>query len=866
MATLQSILEEFNIGVVEQVAMPARQAVYRPVPTTLDARVRERLQQQYPAGLYQHQALAIEHLLTGADVCLETSTSSGKSAVFSAYAAHQLLQNPGGLVLAMYPTKGLLSDQLQKWEAFAQTMGITVGRIDGPVHASQRKAILASADVLLMTPDVVHAWLLGKSAEHMQHLRRISLVVVDEAHMYSGVFGSNMAFMMRRLLVHVPQAQVITATATISDTGAFVEALTGRTATIVGKDAEGQPAPTKHVYLADRDVKLTTEGMAELVRELARSYDGKFIAFVDSRKSAEIVAARAHQIDRRINHQQATDDGWGSDDDAAGDATPALQTRTVDAVAATTTSDAEIELGIEDVVVTYRAGYEHEDREAIQQALSSGTLRGVVSTSALELGVDIGEIDLVVLLNTPPSLKSFWQRFGRAGRRNKAGECLIIDTRGSITCEGLEAYLSRPAESNYLYLDNRYIQYTHALCASVEVDDSLHAMERWNDVCGVPQSFIGMLRNEINETDSIDDELFSLKQLGQGDYHQAFSMRSGAEEQFTIVNSVRKFQLGTMACSQVLREAYPGGIYYHRATPYLVKYISHRSKQIVVQKTRHYTSTPKHNAMVFPKYETASDMLASDAGFVIECDIQVSERVTGCTVHKGSRREEVVYGAGDYRRQPQMSRYIRSSGVLWHFNNVSEGAEEAAGMILETYVNDALIHGGDVALGRFHAKYAPTGGGECTGFCIYDSVNGGLRLTHGLYERFGDIVERTLMRHAGSASPAAQAALETLADNVRQMRTKQLATSSVVASQSDDEWIDVVCAGERAMFVNGSNSEEVRIQKWAYTKNGLVYTVSHDADAVRTIKGSFIAPLAAVTRTLRYNTETGDIEDQRQAA
>lgn len=878
LATLQSILAGFNINLAEQYSMPEKHASYRPVPTMLDARVQERLREQYPAGMYQHQALALEHLLTGADLCLETSTSSGKSAVFTAYATHRLMQQRGGLVLAMYPTKGLLSDQLQKWESFATSMGITVGRIDGAVAQQQRSSVLANADVVLMTPDVVHAWLLGKSTEHLDQLRRISLVIIDEAHMYSGAFGSNMAFLMRRLLVHIPSPQVITATATISDTNAFVEALTGRSATVIGRAHEGQPSPPKHIYLADSSVKMSTEVMAGLVRELARSFDGKFIVFVDSRKSAEIVASHAHQIDRRLKRQQQTrDDGWGSDDEEADDVDHSHNLDMDESLAGTEleeaeaitgevdrTDSAELALGIEDVVVTYRAGYGDEDREAIQQALSSGSLRGVVSTSALELGVDIGEIDLVVLLNTPPSLKSFWQRFGRAGRRNNAGECLIFDTLGTITSEGLETYLSRPAENNYIYLDNRYIQYTHVLCASVEAEDRVRAIDRWSNVGGVPQRFIEMLRNEFNETDRIDDELFTLKQLGEGEYHRTFSIRSGAEEQFTIKMAQGNYQLGTIAWSQVLREAYPGGIYYHKNSPYLVKFVSHRTNEIVVQKTSRYRSTPKSNAMVFPNYQTASEVYASESGFVIECDIQVSERVTGCTVHQGSRRKDVVYGTGEYRRQRTLSRYIRSTGVLWQFSNVIDGAEEAARLIMGTYINDAQIHSGDIALGKFHAKNTPTGGEECSGYCIYDSVNGGLRLTHKLYEHFGAIVEKALAQHAGSASPAAYAALEKLVDNMRLVRKQALQSGPLVSSQTDDEWIDVVCKGEIAMFVNGSTSEEVRILNWAYTKNGLVYTVPVEgSDAMRTVKGSAIVPLAGTSRTLRYNTETGEREEQQ---
>ena len=121
-------------------------------------------------------------------------------------------------------------------------------------------------------------------------------------------------------------------------------------------------------------------------------------------------------------------------------------------------------------ILPYRAGYESDDREQIQQALESGELAGVVSTSAMELGLDIGAIDLTVLLSVPASVKAFWQRLGRAGR-TRAGVCLLIDTQDALanSPSGLATYMRRPPEPNWLYLENRYIQYANALCAAAEL-------------------------------------------------------------------------------------------------------------------------------------------------------------------------------------------------------------------------------------------------------------------------------------------------------------------------------------------------------------------------------------------------------------
>ena len=143
----------------------------------------------------------------------------------------------------------------------------------------------------------------------------------------------------------------------------------------------------------------------------------------------------------------------------------------------------------------YRAGYEEEDRRQIQTALEKGELRGVVATSGLELGIDIGEISTVVLLGTPPSTQAFRQRFGRVGRRNP-GVCVMVDTKGIVSSlnGGLEEYLAKTPEKGWLYLDNRYIQYTNALCATAEI-----ASARFPDgsFATLPPNFIKLVKNEL---------------------------------------------------------------------------------------------------------------------------------------------------------------------------------------------------------------------------------------------------------------------------------------------------------------------------------------------------------------------------------
>ena len=180
--------------VTDEAEFAARPASCLPVPAVLHRKVCALVRRLAPAGLYAHQARAIEAVLAGDDVCLSTSTASGKSLVFIAAAAHMLLADPAARILALYPAKALIQDQREKWQALLGPLRLTTAFIDGSIRPpAARLPILASNRVVLMTPDVAHAWLLGSLARPQvrSFLTSLRLLVLDEAHVYEGVFGTN---------------------------------------------------------------------------------------------------------------------------------------------------------------------------------------------------------------------------------------------------------------------------------------------------------------------------------------------------------------------------------------------------------------------------------------------------------------------------------------------------------------------------------------------------------------------------------------------------------------------------------------------------------------------------------------------------
>jgi DEAD/DEAH box helicase domain-containing protein len=239
--TVATVATQSGFQIVEQVALPERRPSYLPVPESLHATVREFLESLYRRGLYSHQAEAVTAGLRGDDVCLATSTASGKSLVFMSVAADILLREERAAVLALYPARALIQDQLEKWRNLMGRLGLSLGFIDGGVAVDSRAAILRASRVVLMTPDVAHAWLLRTVGERdtARFLDRLKLIVLDEAHVYDGVFGTNMAYFLRRLQVVAAPFRIISSTATVGKPDEFLAQLTGRAPTAFGQGDDG---------------------------------------------------------------------------------------------------------------------------------------------------------------------------------------------------------------------------------------------------------------------------------------------------------------------------------------------------------------------------------------------------------------------------------------------------------------------------------------------------------------------------------------------------------------------------------------------------------------------------------------------------
>lgn len=287
------VIREFNCDVTESVTLPARPAAFAPIPTALQSDLQDRLASQYPNGLYRHQAIGVERALAGESLCVTTPTASGKTMIFTTAAISTLLRKPGSVVLALYPAKALIHDQERKWRDAAEGTGLSTAIIHGGVERAERDRLLESCRIVLMTPDVLHAWLLANldSSAIKRFLGALSLVILDEAHIYDGVFGTNMAYLLRRLRAASGVAQFLASSATIGDPVGFLTRLSGITPTLIGAPEDGTANSEKEVILARLPARKSSQMIQTLIGQMNAKSDCRYLIFADSRKKVEELAA-----------------------------------------------------------------------------------------------------------------------------------------------------------------------------------------------------------------------------------------------------------------------------------------------------------------------------------------------------------------------------------------------------------------------------------------------------------------------------------------------------------------------------------------------------------------------------------------------
>jgi DEAD/DEAH box helicase domain-containing protein len=420
------------------ITLEAREARHADAPPDLHPEVSATLLERGVRRLYTHQREAIDHVTAGRHVCVATPTASGKTLCYDVPVLDALAKGRASRALYLFPTKALSQDQVTELRDLSSGLSRAVrsGCYDGDTPPAERRALREDADVLVTNPYMLHTGILPNHPKWVSFFRDLRFVVLDEIHTYRGVFGSHMANVLRRLRRiarhYGSEPTFVTCSATIGNPEELATRLLGLPVEVV--DESGAPAGKKHLLLYNppvvhRDLGLRAAA-AEEVRRLLRHVDEsalQTIVFARTRRTVEVLVKYL----RDALVRDARD---------------------------------------ENRVRAYRGGYLPRLRRSIEEGLREGRVRTVVSTNALELGIDIGGLDLCLQVGYPGSLSSFWQQVGRAGRRSATSAAVLV-ARSTALDQYLVAnpgYLTeRPQENVVLDPDNLVILLSQLKCARV---------------------------------------------------------------------------------------------------------------------------------------------------------------------------------------------------------------------------------------------------------------------------------------------------------------------------------------------------------------------------------------------------------------
>ncbi len=431
---------DFMQNVTHWETLEARPAQFVPFPGGVDARLREALQQKGIRQLYSHQAEAFQHVQNGKNVVLVTPTASGKTLGYNLPVLHRILQDDAARALYLFPTKALAQDQYHELHELVSLLGVDIKTytFDGDTPVSARPAIRRAGHVVMTNPDMLHQGILPHHTIWLKLFENLRFVVIDEVHSYRGVFGSHLANVVRRLKriarFYGSEPQFICCSATIANPRELAEKITGEAVELV--DHNGAPRGRKHFVLynpplVNRELGIRRSVLKEINR-MAR-------LFMETRVQSIVFARSRNRVEVLTRYLK---------EQARGLHIPERQVR------------------------GYRGGYLPLERREIERGLRDGSILSVISTNALELGIDIGQLDVALLAGYPGSIASAWQQAGRAGRRSDTSLAIMVASSAPLDqfiVNHPEYFFGKSPENGIVDPDNLLILMSHLKCAAFEI-------------------------------------------------------------------------------------------------------------------------------------------------------------------------------------------------------------------------------------------------------------------------------------------------------------------------------------------------------------------------------------------------------------
>lgn len=629
--------------------LAARKGEYADFPAELDPRLREVLERRGITRLYSHQAATFEAASRGEHAVVVTPTASGKTLSYNLPVLQRLLREPEARGLYLFPTKALSQDQQSALNeiVLAGEVGVKIATYDGDTPSSVRVSARDEGRIIISNPDMLHSGILPNHPKWIRFFSSLSFVVIDEVHTYRGVFGSHMTNVIRRLKriarFYGADPLFICCSATIGNPDELAGRILEEPVTLI--DRNGAPSGEKHLILYNPPYVDQVQGIRRgTVNESQRlalkllERGVKTIVFARSRVRVELIASYINKA--LANHYRR-------------DETPRVE--------------------------AYRGGYLPSERRAIEKGLRDGSIAGVVSTNALELGIDIGGLDAAVMAGFPGSIASSWQQAGRAGRSQSLSVAIMVASSGPIDqyiMQHPEYFLKRPPEAAHLDPDNLFILMDHLKCAVFELP-----FADGEEFGGPTDELLAELQHEgvVRHTQGKwywSDRSYPSEEI---------SLRSATADNVVIVDTTGGANrvVGEMDRPSAKELIFDNAIYIHRGNQYVVKQLDIANRRCYIESStvNYYTDAVVKTDIKVLAEDSREKRLGVDSALG---DLLVRSQVAKFKKIRFHTHENVGYGE---IHLPEEQMHTRGTVLLF-------SPETAAGRAFEAvprHVQEAVV-------------------------------------------------------------------------------------------------------------------------------------------------------------------------------
>ncbi len=625
--------------------LPARSADYAAFPAGVDGRLREALRTRGIEQLYTHQAVAVEHALARRNVVITTPTASGKTLCYNAPVLSAILRDPSARALYLFPTKALAQDQLAELHELADALSrddtsIGVFTYDGDTPQDARRAIRGRAHIVLSNPDMIHSGILPHHPRWAKLFENLQYVVLDELHAYRGVFGSHLTNVLRRLRRicrhYGSNPTFICSSATIANPRELAESLVEQPFELVSEN--GAPRGEKCFLFVNPPVVNQQLGIRRSYLSETRRIAGEFLT-----RGLQLIVFAQSRLSTEILTTYLKDDFDGPP-------------------------------GTREQIRGYRGGYLPQRRRDIEKGLREGSVRAVVSTNALELGIDIGALDVCVMAGYPGTIASTWQRAGRAGRRSGRSAAVLVASSAPIdqfVVRHPSYFFDAPPEHALVNPDNLHILVDHVKCAAFELPFTTADEYGRQDVQEVLRILAesGLVHLTAVDGPGASDIEGQWQWTNESYPADAVSLRSISSDNFVIVDTTRGADvIGETSFTSGPATLHEKAIYLVEGTLYQVERLDFEGRKAFVRKIDcdYYTDAITYTkvtvldtfaektkpGLVFQKFE--NDEPENQTRFLdthAHGEVHVSSRVVGFKKIKFYTNENVGSGELDLPEQ-----------------------------------------------------------------------------------------------------------------------------------------------------------------------------------------------------------------------